>query len=127
MRTRHLNALLIVAILIGILPLYAQGQQPNAAELKALAESVVKIIGGDKAKIRTYCQINSLSNSMLDAIQEKNNEKAEKLFLRINELEQQLGSEYHALFNALYDSDPNSKDTQEIFSMLDSLDESCPH
>jgi hypothetical protein len=123
-----MNRLLIIGLLlIAMLPLSAHGQQPNAAELKALAENVLKIIGGDKAKIRAYCQINSLSNSMLDAIQEKNNEKAEKLFQRIDELEEQLGPEYHVLFDTLYDADPNSKDTQEIFSMLDRLDESCPH
>ena len=99
----------------------------NAAEIRTLGENVVKIIGGDKAKLRAYCQINSLSNSTIEAIQEKNNEKAEELFERIDELEKQLGPEYHTLFNALYDADPNSKDTQQIFSMLDRLDESCPH
>jgi hypothetical protein len=38
-----------------------------------------------------------------------------------------LGPEYHTLSNALYDADPNSEDTQEIFSMFNRLDESCPH
>jgi hypothetical protein len=122
-----MNRLLIIDLLLIAMLQSAHGQQPNAAELKAHAENVVKIIGGDKAKIRAYCQINSLSNSMLEALEEKNNKKAEKLFQRIDELEEQLGPEYHALFNALYDADPNSKDTQEIFSMLDRLDESCPH
>jgi len=123
-----MNRVLIISLLlIAMLPLSAHGQQPNAAKTKALAENVVKIIGGDKAKLRAYCQISSLSNSTIEAIQEKNNEKAEELFERIDELEKQLGPEYHTLFNALYDADPNSKDTQEIFSMLDRLDESCPH
>ena len=123
-----MNRLLIIGLLlIAMLPLSAHGQQRNAAKIKALAENVVKIIGGDKAKLRAYCQINSLSNSMIEAIQEKNNEKTEELFQRIDELEQQLGPEYHTLFNALYDADPNSEDTQEIFLMLNRLDESCPH
>jgi len=43
-----MNRLLIVAILIiGTLPLYAQGQQPNSAEL---AQKVVGIITGDKTE-----------------------------------------------------------------------------
>jgi hypothetical protein len=32
---------------------------------------------------------------------------------RANELEKQLGPEYHALFDALNDADPNSKDVQD--------------
>jgi glutathionyl-hydroquinone reductase len=127
MRTRDLSGLLIVAILIGILPVYAQDQQPDAAKLKVDAQKVVSTIGGDDVKLRVYCRINSLSNSMLNAVQEQNNEKAERLFQRIDELEQQLGPEYHALFNSLYDADPNSEDTQEIFSMFDKLEDSCPH
>ena len=51
----NMNRLLIVAILIiGILPLYAQSQQPDAAEL---AQKVVGIVGGDKTKTQTYCQV----------------------------------------------------------------------
>jgi len=47
-----MNRLLIFAILIiSTLPLYAQGRAPNAAEL---AQNVVSIISGDKAKTQTY-------------------------------------------------------------------------
>jgi len=50
-----MNPPLIFAILlISTLLLYAQGQTPNAAEL---AQKVVSIIGGDKAKTQTYCQV----------------------------------------------------------------------
>jgi hypothetical protein len=47
----NMNRLMIVAILIiGILPLYAQSQQPDAAEL---AQKVVGIVGGDKTSPRS--------------------------------------------------------------------------
>ena len=53
-----MNRLLTLAILaISTVPLYAQGQQPDAAKLKADARKVVDIISADKAKIQTYCQI----------------------------------------------------------------------
>jgi hypothetical protein len=55
MRTRHLNGLLIVAVLaISTAPLLAQGAQPDAAKLKADARNVVGIIGSDKAKTQAY-------------------------------------------------------------------------
>ena len=58
MRTRHLNRLLIVAILLtSTAPLYAQRQQQNVAKLKADARSVVGIIGADKDKTQAYCRI----------------------------------------------------------------------
>ena len=87
-----MNRLLIIGfLLIATLLLCAQGQQPNAAELKGLAENVVKIISGDKAKTQAYCQINSLSGPMVEALQEKNDKKLEGLFQKIDELEDQLG------------------------------------
>jgi len=51
------RGLLIVAILaISTSPLYAQGQQPDTAKLKADARNVVGIIGADRAKNQTYCK-----------------------------------------------------------------------
>jgi hypothetical protein len=97
------------------------------AKLKADAQKVVSNIRGDKAKTQAYCQINSLGGQMVEAIQEKDSKKAEALFQRVDNLEKQLGLEFHALFDALYDADPNSKDVQDILSMFDSLDESCSH
>jgi len=54
MRTRHVNGLLIAAILvIFTMPLNAAHQQ-NAAKLNADARNVVGIIGGDRAKTQIY-------------------------------------------------------------------------
>ena len=58
MQTRHLTELLIVAILVILTaPLSAQRQQQNVAKLKADARNLVGIIGSDKTKTQTYCQI----------------------------------------------------------------------
>jgi hypothetical protein len=119
----NMNRLLIVAILIiGILPLYAQSQQPDAAEL---AQKVVGIVGGDKTKTQTYCQVLDLSDELDQVDQKKEGEKAEDLSRKINELQKTLGPEYLALLEALKNVDPNSKDGQEIVSIFDKLDSSC--
>ncbi len=122
-----MNWLLIAAMLvICTVPLYAQGQQPNDAKLKADAQKVVSIIKGDKAKTQVYCQINDLGDEIGEADQQKDRKKAEALSQKMDELEKQLGPEYLALIEATKDVDPNSKDGQDIASMFDELDEFCP-
>ena len=108
------------------MPLFAQAQ-PDPARLKADARKVVGIIGGDKAKAQTYCQMANLGEQIEQAVQEKDRKKLEALAQRINEGEKQLGPEYLALVEATKGVDPNSKDFQEIVSMFDTLDDSCPH
>jgi hypothetical protein len=122
-----MSRLLITGVLLSsVLTLYAQAQQPNTAKLKANAQKVVSIIRGDKAKTQAYCQINSLGGEVDMAAQARDEQKADALTKKINELEKQLGPEYLALFDALNDADQNSKDFQDILSMFDSLDQSCP-
>jgi hypothetical protein len=89
MGARHLNGLLIVAILlISTAPLYAQRQQQNVAKLKADARNLVGIIGSDKTKTQTYCQIEDLSEQL---IQEKDRKKANALAEKIAELYKKMG------------------------------------
>jgi hypothetical protein len=122
-----MSRLLIIGVLLSsALTLCAQAQQPNTAKLKADAQKVVSIIRGDKAKTQAYCQINSLGGEVDMAAQAKDEQKADVLTKKINELEKQLGSEYLALFDALNNADQDSKDFQDILSMFDSLDQSCP-
>ena len=121
-----MNRLLIVAILtISTLPLYAQGQAPNAAKLKADAQKVVTIISSDTAKFHSYCQIVDLADEIEGAKQEQDGKKAKELSAKINDLEKKLGPEYLALAAGLKGVDPNSSDAQEINSILEELDESC--
>jgi hypothetical protein len=123
-----MNRLLITGLLLlWTAPVCAQALQPNMAKLKADAQNVVSDIRRDKAKTQAYCQINALGGQMVAAAQEKDTKKAEALFQRVDDLEKQLGPQYHALFDALYDADPNSKDVQNILSMFNRLDDSCPH
>src|SRR6516162_5811902 len=128
MRMRHLNALLIVAILlICTVPLYAQRQQQNVAKLKADARYLVGIIGSDKTKTQTYCQIEDLSEQLIQAVQEKDRKNANALAEKIAELNKKMGPEFAALIDIEKRVDLNSRDGQEIASIVASLGESCPH
>jgi hypothetical protein len=76
MRKRHLNALLIVAILvISTAPLYAQRQQQDVANLKADARNVVGTIANDKTKTQAYCQTLDLARQLERADQEKDRKR----------------------------------------------------
>jgi hypothetical protein len=128
MRMSHLNGLLIVAILaISTSPLYAQGQQPNTAKLKADARNLVGIIGSDKNKTQTYCQIYDLSEQLLQAVREKDRKKAKALAEKIAELYKKMGPEFAALIDIEKHVDLDSRDGQEIASIVATLGESCPH
>ena len=119
-----MNQLLIFAILIiSTLPLYAQGQAPNAAEL---AQKLVSIISGDRVKTQTYCEVLDLSDELDQVDRHQDRKKAEDLSQKIDELQKKLGPEYLALVEAMKKVDPNSNDGQEIVSFFDKLDSSCP-
>ena len=125
MRT-HLNGLLIVAILaISTAPLYAQRQQQNVAKLKADARNLVGIIGGDKTKTQTYCQIQDLSEQLVQAVGEKDRKKANALAGKIAELNKKMGPEFAAVVDIEKHVDLDSRDGQEIASIVASLGESC--
>jgi uncharacterized coiled-coil DUF342 family protein len=128
MRTRHVNGLLIAAILvISTAPLYAQRQQQDVAKLKAEARNLVGVIGSDKTKTQTYCQIRDLSEQLIQAVGEKDRKKANALAEKIAELYKKIGPEFAALIDIEKHVNPNSPDGKEIASIVASLGESCPH
>jgi ABC-type transporter Mla subunit MlaD len=123
-----MNRLLIVAILmLSTAPLDAQRQEQNVAKLKADARNLVGIIGSDKTKTQTYCQIYDLSEQLLQAVQERDRKKAKALAEKIAELNKKMGPEFAALIDIERHVDLNSRDGQEIASIVASLGESCPH
>jgi hypothetical protein len=128
MRTRHLNRLLIIAfLLIPAVPLYAQRQQQNVAELKKDARNAVGVIGADRGKNQTYCEIVDLLGRQLGrADQEKDKKKTKALSQRINQLQKKLGPEFVVLENILNYIDLKSPDGREIASIIQTLNESCP-
>ena len=119
--------LIVVISTISTMPLSAQGQQPDPAKLKADVQKVVSIISGDKAKAQAYCQIGIVGEQMNQALQAKDKKKFEELVQKQSELEKNLGPEYRGLVESLGKVNLTPKDGQEIVSMFDTLDDSCPH
>lgn len=86
---------------------------------------VVQIVGGDKAKIKSYCDIAALGEQLDAAAQKKDEKKMDELSQKVDGLSQTLGPEYVALMNGLDDVDPDSKDGKEIGTVLEGLDKLC--
>ncbi|MFZ0096444.1 MAG: hypothetical protein WB540_12105 [Pseudolabrys sp.] len=122
-----MNLKLIVGILlITAVPAVAQTQKPNVTKVtKAGAQKVIKTISSDKGKNQTYCDIGKLGAQIDEAEQKKDMKKIDELNQKMEELATKLGPEYVALMDGLQDIDPDSKDAQEIGSMLEALDKSC--
>ena len=118
--------LLIVGILIvSTAPLYAQAQQQNAAKLRADARNLAGIIGGDKAKTQTYCQIMDLGRQMNQAASERKQKMARALSQEMVQLQKQL-PEFVLLDNVVKQVDLNSPDGREMALIIQSLNQSCP-
>jgi hypothetical protein len=121
-----MNWLLVVGILIfSTAPLYAQRQQQNVAKLKADARNLVGIIGGDKAKTQTYCQILDLGRQINQAVREKDQKKAKALSQKLGQLGKQL-PEFILLSHIIEQVDLNSANGREIALIIQSLNQSCP-
>ena len=125
MRIGHLNGLLIVAILLtSTATLYAQRQQQDVAKLKADVRNAVGMIGGDKAKTQTYCQILDLGRQINQAVREKDQKKAKALSQKLGQLGKQL-PEFILLSNIIEQVDLNSANRREIALIIQSLNQSC--
>jgi chemotaxis response regulator CheB len=118
------TATLVAAILV-ISAMPAQGQQPTADQLKAHAQNAVKIISGDKQKIGAYCELDDLTDQFDQAVEEKDTKKATELSQKGEELLRKLGPEFAALADGMQSVDLSSQDVQEIGSIVGNLSEYC--
>ena len=117
----------IVAIAaITALPVCAQAQQKGTPKVtKADAQKVVTMIGGDKAKLKIYCDISALGDQIDAAAQKKDEKKLDELSQKADDLGTKLGPEYVALMDGLQEMDPDSKEQADIGGMLEALDKQC--
>ncbi len=113
----------IAAVLaIVVLPLAAPAQ---AAPTKAQAQQVVKMISGDKAKVKIYCEMSKLGDQIDAADKKKDTKTVEALSKKMDAMTAQLGPDYAKLMEGLQGMKPDSKQAQEIGDVMDGLDKQC--
>jgi ribosome modulation factor len=102
--------------------MYAQAQRSSVDTLKSEARDLVRIVSGDKLKSQTYCEIVEL-NDQID--QEEDPIEVQGLSQKRDKLEEKLGRQYVALIAGVMGINKESRDYQEIASILEPLDKSC--
>ena len=135
-----MNFRLVVTVLaIVTMPVCALAQAPNTPKPSkpakaapvapttpaAAAQKVVKIIGSDKFKTQSYCDIGKLGGQIEEAEQRKDLNKIDELNKKMDEMATKLGPDYVALMTTLESIDPTSKEALEIGSALEALDKLC--
>jgi hypothetical protein len=115
--------LMFVILPIATMPVCAVAQMSSNATVTH-AQNVLKIISGDKAKTRIYCDMAKVFDQ-IERAGGKDTKNTDALYRRMNELAKKLGPEYAALVYGLPRVDPNSQDAQEINSTFAALDKLC--
>ena len=119
-----MNLKLVVAILMtAAMATYALAQ--DRSPVVTAAQTLVKIISSDPAKVETYCTIGVIGVQIEDANEAKDKKTADVLTQKMRGLEKQLGPEYLSLMHELEEMDPESDDVVEIEALLRPLDRSC--
>jgi hypothetical protein len=125
MPANHIGPIGLVAVsilAISAASICAKAQQPSVDKLKSEARDFVKIVSGDKLKSQTYCEIVEL-NDRID--QDEDPIEIQELSQKRDKLEEKLGSKYVAFVADFMNIDKDSRDYQEIVSILEPLDKFC--
>jgi len=115
----------LAILLLTVVPVCAQPQKSTIKATKTDAEKVVKVIGADKAKTQSYCDMAKLGEQIDEADQKKDQKKVEDLSQQMDAMSEKLGPEFISLMNRMQEMDPSSKEGQEITATLEGLDKLC--
>lgn len=117
-----LKLILAIAI-IAVLPLSVQAQPKPKKMTKADAEKVVKMISGDKTKVKIYCDMAKLGDDMQQAQEKKDTKKADEVSKKMDDMGKQLGPEYVALMESMQSL--NEKEAEAMGAAFEPLDKQC--
>jgi hypothetical protein len=123
----------VVAVIsaLAVSPSFAQGQMKGPPPpsgpppTQADVQKVVKLIGGDKAKLQDYCDLGKLNDQMMAADQKKDTKTLQALAPKADALAQKLGPDYMKLMDGLGQVDENSALGKAVSAAFETLDKQC--
>jgi polyhydroxyalkanoate synthesis regulator phasin len=114
---RTIMALVLTAAFVT--PAFAQNAKVQEAAV-ALGE-----IQKDKAKLKTYCEMQDLYNQSAEASEKKDEKKAEELGKRADDKAKDLGEGFQKVMALEEDINPDSAEGKAFFDALEALEKSC--
>jgi len=122
-----MNVKVVVATLLTTaVSVCAQAQSPSAPKVnKGDAQKVVTIIGADKAKTQTFCDMKKLTEQVEEASAKKDGKTVNELSQKIETLEKTLGPEYLALIEGFEGIAKDDQLGEEFESAISALDRLC--
>jgi hypothetical protein len=94
---------------------------PNVRVLLLLKRA----IGGDPAKLKTYCEVSKLQDQMDQAEQKKDTKAVAALGAKADNLGKQLGPDYERVMAGLESIDPNSSEGKRYTALFQPLFKQC--
>ena len=98
-----------------------QTPKPTLADVQHLTE----MIGGDKSKLRAYCELGKLHDETRQAVGYNDTNVIAAVAAKTDDFERQLGLEYDKVLNGLDQIDFSSDDGQQIAATFYTLQQKC--
>jgi hypothetical protein len=124
----RLKLFVAVAILVtASIAAFAQTDEPDNQAPPTIedAQELVQTISGDKAKLKTFCELDNLYKQVEEAEERNDMKERDALRVKIDSLEQQFGPDYRRVMDGLGEVDPNSAEGQKLSEVFEPLQEQC--
>ena len=111
----------IIALAVAVAfatPAFAQNKVQDAAV-------ALGAIQKDKAKIKTYCEMQDLYNKSSEASEKKDEKTAEALGKQADEKAKSLGDDFQKVMALEEDINPDTAEGKAFFDALEALEKNC--
>jgi hypothetical protein len=100
---------------------------PSFAQNAKVQEAAAALgdIQKDKAKLKTYCEMQDLYNKSAEASEKKDEKSAESLGKQADEKAKSLGAGFEKVMALEEDINPDSAEGKSFFDALEALEKSC--
>jgi hypothetical protein len=122
--------LAMAVLLFASAPMCAHAQQNNSAgpppkPTAADVQKLVQTIGGDKTKLKAYCDMGKVLARLDQAEQKKDSNTVKTLGAKADSLAEQLGPDYERVMDGLNQVDPNSAEGKRMSVLFEPIYRQC--
>ena len=116
-----MNRTIIALVLTAAFAAPALAQNAKVQEAAAALGEIQK----DKAKMKTYCEMQDLYNKSSEASEKKDEKTAESLGKQADEKAKTLGPDFDKVMALEEDINPDTAEGKAFFDALEALEKSC--